>query len=182
MIRRPPRSTRTDTLFPYTTLFRSSALHISEGQSVILKLERIDPDAHGVLATQDPDVANAWNTADGVLHAGGDIVSHIRNGVASIFGIDRGGQQNAVCGLGDNKAGLLHFAREPRRGQLQFVLHLDLRRISIGALFESQGDDSPAQGIAGGGHVTQMIDTLRAEERSVGREGVSKCRSRWSPD
>src|SRR3546814_18141154 len=26
MIRRPPRSTRTDTLFPYTTLFRSSGL------------------------------------------------------------------------------------------------------------------------------------------------------------
>src|SRR3546814_13997504 len=26
MIRRPPRSTRTDTLFPYTTLFRSSVL------------------------------------------------------------------------------------------------------------------------------------------------------------
>src|SRR3546814_13325838 len=25
MIRRPPRSTRTDTLFPYTTLFRSKA-------------------------------------------------------------------------------------------------------------------------------------------------------------
>src|SRR3546814_5268148 len=27
MIRRPPRSTRTDTLFPYTTLFRSRVLH-----------------------------------------------------------------------------------------------------------------------------------------------------------
>src|SRR3546814_4428533 len=27
MIRRPPRSTRTDTLFPYTTLFRSEAFH-----------------------------------------------------------------------------------------------------------------------------------------------------------
>src|SRR3546814_21148849 len=26
MIRRPPRSTRTDTLFPYTTLFRSNIL------------------------------------------------------------------------------------------------------------------------------------------------------------
>src|SRR3546814_12221007 len=26
MIRRPPRSTRTDTLFPYTTLFRSAAM------------------------------------------------------------------------------------------------------------------------------------------------------------
>src|SRR3546814_12186585 len=30
MIRRPPRSTRTDTLFPYTTLFRSLA-HITGG-------------------------------------------------------------------------------------------------------------------------------------------------------
>src|SRR3546814_8192800 len=28
MIRRPPRSTRTDTLFPYTTLFRSAAFPI----------------------------------------------------------------------------------------------------------------------------------------------------------
>src|SRR3546814_2246583 len=27
MIRRPPRSTRTDTLFPYTTLFRSHGAH-----------------------------------------------------------------------------------------------------------------------------------------------------------
>src|SRR3546814_6439961 len=31
MIRRPPRSTRTDTLFPYTTLFRSLALVPSWG-------------------------------------------------------------------------------------------------------------------------------------------------------
>src|SRR3546814_6551039 len=30
MIRRPPRSTRTDTLFPYTTLFRS---HVAMGQA-----------------------------------------------------------------------------------------------------------------------------------------------------
>src|SRR3546814_9177869 len=29
MIRRPPRSTRTDTLFPYTTLFRSQAKTLS---------------------------------------------------------------------------------------------------------------------------------------------------------
>src|SRR3546814_14741642 len=29
MIRRPPRSTRTDTLFPYTTLFRSGRRHRS---------------------------------------------------------------------------------------------------------------------------------------------------------
>src|SRR3546814_13164593 len=30
MIRRPPRSTRTDTLFPYTTLFRSLGLQIGD--------------------------------------------------------------------------------------------------------------------------------------------------------
>src|SRR3546814_3776413 len=31
MIRRPPRSTRTDTLFPYTTLFRSIAQRDGDG-------------------------------------------------------------------------------------------------------------------------------------------------------
>src|SRR3546814_13365767 len=30
MIRRPPRSTRTDTLFPYTTLFRSDTVALSQ--------------------------------------------------------------------------------------------------------------------------------------------------------
>src|SRR3546814_9512507 len=40
MIRRPPRSTRTDTLFPYTTLFRSH--HIAE------RLRRRRPDTEQV--------------------------------------------------------------------------------------------------------------------------------------
>src|SRR3546814_14541831 len=31
MIRRPPRSTRTDTLFPYTTLFRSPEITVKPG-------------------------------------------------------------------------------------------------------------------------------------------------------
>src|SRR3546814_9147518 len=39
MIRRPPRSTRTDTLFPYTTLFRSIALFLSEGMDILLDAE-----------------------------------------------------------------------------------------------------------------------------------------------
>src|SRR3546814_5173736 len=34
MIRRPPRSTRTDTLFPYTTLFRSEVLGPVVGPAV----------------------------------------------------------------------------------------------------------------------------------------------------
>src|SRR3546814_6460499 len=35
MIRRPPRSTRTDTLFPYTTLFRSTAAGWTSGRTNI---------------------------------------------------------------------------------------------------------------------------------------------------
>src|SRR3546814_8998512 len=37
MIRRPPRSTRTDTLFPYTTLFRSAGGGMSLG--LVLRVE-----------------------------------------------------------------------------------------------------------------------------------------------
>src|SRR3546814_13982443 len=36
MIRRPPRSTRTDTLFPYTTLFRSRGIEGPAGQGLDL--------------------------------------------------------------------------------------------------------------------------------------------------
>src|SRR3546814_15334862 len=43
MIRRPPRSTRTDTLFPYTTLFRSSELGIP-GKEYRPSLRRYYPD------------------------------------------------------------------------------------------------------------------------------------------
>src|SRR3546814_1783417 len=42
MLRRPPRSTRTDTLFPYTTLFRSTFIR------------RKLPRAHGLLVIQFP--------------------------------------------------------------------------------------------------------------------------------
>src|SRR3546814_13321959 len=37
MIRRPPRSTRTDTLFPYTTLFRSASTFVEiEGRRYVV--------------------------------------------------------------------------------------------------------------------------------------------------
>src|SRR3546814_8998408 len=48
MIRRPPRSTRTDTLFPYTTLFRSSGSRFNDvlSGSNVTAAERapFDPD------------------------------------------------------------------------------------------------------------------------------------------
>src|SRR3546814_4784725 len=41
MIRRPPRSTRTDTLFPYTTLFRSVARVSNATQISVLNIHSI---------------------------------------------------------------------------------------------------------------------------------------------
>src|SRR3546814_3691367 len=43
MIRRPPRSTRTDTLFPYTTLFRSHAA----SSAADLRIEHVSDAANG---------------------------------------------------------------------------------------------------------------------------------------
>src|SRR3546814_4044628 len=42
MIRRPPRSTRTDTLFPYTTLFRSAVLLEAIAAAPLANQLRID--------------------------------------------------------------------------------------------------------------------------------------------
>src|SRR3546814_18193601 len=52
MIRRPPRSTRTDTLFPYTTLFRSSDLRHPAGDGG----DRRDFNKTGRLPCSDPDL------------------------------------------------------------------------------------------------------------------------------
>src|SRR3546814_13785644 len=42
MIRRPPRSTRTDTLFPYTTLFRSPRLEEHAGATYVVEQENVE--------------------------------------------------------------------------------------------------------------------------------------------
>src|SRR3546814_14843831 len=64
MIRRPPRSTRTDTLFPYTTLFRSwclgHATHLTDGEGDALA-------ASGAVAGLCP-VTEA-NLGDGIFPA-----------------------------------------------------------------------------------------------------------------
>src|SRR3546814_20361002 len=36
MIRRPPRATRTDTLFPYTTLFRSGRVRVGDQKEILV--------------------------------------------------------------------------------------------------------------------------------------------------
>src|SRR3546814_6733527 len=51
MIRRPPRSTRTDTLFPYTTLFRSP--HFAQCTAVVGRHDLDELAARGFPVAQD---------------------------------------------------------------------------------------------------------------------------------
>src|SRR3546814_16970164 len=108
MIRRPPRSTRTDTLFPYTTLFRSPET------DRICRARPSDPvGLHGA-ARQD-----------------------------------------------------LGFGRT------------DARRAGL----ETDWEPGPDQLCLGGKLALAALrnDRSRSEERRVGKECVSTCRSRWSP-
>src|SRR3546814_171181 len=55
MIRRPPRSTRTDTLFPYTTLFRSMTLNLKNPDGIAV-FKRLVEKADVVVENFRPDV------------------------------------------------------------------------------------------------------------------------------
>src|SRR3546814_3311402 len=57
MIRRPPRSTRTDTLFPYTTLFRSGTLWPGRSDAHVRRQPQEHPDRLQIPRSRDqPDL------------------------------------------------------------------------------------------------------------------------------
>src|SRR3546814_12145969 len=70
-------------------------------------------------------------------------------------------QRHTECG---GKLALVH--RRPQRGKLVFQM------FRVSALVFQQGGEAAMRDQA----------AVRSEERSVGKECVSKCRSRWSPD
>src|SRR3546814_20631318 len=127
MIRRPPRSTRTDTLFPYTTLFRS---RISTNAAAT----GVPPDTQDEAASSD---ANGSIEVNGDLIQLGDVSSHAE---AS----DAGRYANADIRLSAGYyATLVDFAA-------------------------TDGGD------------TSAASSIRSEERRVGKECGSTCRSRVS--
>src|SRR3546814_1282056 len=71
MIRRPPRSTRTDTLFPYTTLFRAWwtgrdwSIHIEDAVDVGEEGDAIASAEEGARRVNGPVVIDAEATAEG---------------------------------------------------------------------------------------------------------------------
>src|SRR3546814_14398097 len=118
MIRRPPRSTRTDTLFPYTTLFRSlSATALA-------------------------------NLNDSALDA---ILLDAEN--------------------------ILFFTRRNQRR-----LGHD-QRLVVGELQPHPREHAWTQRAIGIGHIGPQKNPTpaRSEERRVGKECVSTCRTRWLP-
>src|SRR3546814_10895381 len=76
MIRQPPRSTRTDTLFPYTTLFRSH-----DGEDLAIAV-RLDAFARGVIGRRDHRRGQHGETV--IVTRVGELVVEIgaRDGVA----------------------------------------------------------------------------------------------------
>src|SRR3546814_14142584 len=122
MIRRPPRSTRTDTLFPYTTLFRS------------LRGKR----------------------------KGGGVESLIQEfSLASQEGV-------ALMCLAEA------LLRIPDRATRDALIR---DKISHGD-WRSHMGESPSLFVNA---ATWGLMLTRSEERRVGKECVSTCRSRWSP-
>src|SRR3546814_12530953 len=95
MIRRPPRSTRTDTLFPYTTLFRSTRMTSIEhlnGRSELFSMAPTDASAqslpllvqgtsgqsiHDLDASIRDSLAHALTTVGGVLFRGFTVATPI---------------------------------------------------------------------------------------------------------
>src|SRR3546814_7363843 len=64
MIRRPPRSTRTDTLFPYTTLFLSHAAVLASTTFVEQLAEHFNAGAGSFLSVAQTDDLNFFLDAD----------------------------------------------------------------------------------------------------------------------
>src|SRR3546814_15631199 len=114
MIRRPPRPTRTDTLFPYTTLFRSS--------------DRCGPCPHPPACADS--ICRSRRTAPPTVRHRGSPAAPPKRGAGALF----------------------HPFRQ-------------LGRDFVGRAFVGVGG--------------WIVD--RSEERRVGKECVSTCRSRWSP-
>src|SRR3546814_11876819 len=123
MIRRPPRSTRTDTLFPYTTLFRSGPRRRAASACLAGVRERVPAES---------------------------------------------GLANAVHGRGqDRRTG----------GKVRSLLQVGLEsRPVLLAELRLPSDGLQARAAGTGRRVTQ-----RSEERRVGKECGSTCRSRWEP-
>src|SRR3546814_12095254 len=108
MIRRPPRSTRTDTLFPYTTLFRSlDDAELQKGFRVGLVRLNAVPAFYEHEAALVVDIAQDFHTAR-VLDIRAQQLGHFAQ-----FLLEFGGQP--VLGMHEIDTGNSHVVRSEER-------------------------------------------------------------------
>src|SRR3546814_15858005 len=143
MIRRTPRSTRTDTRFPYTTLFRSYQAFGSLYSDLFTRfLEARIKRAQGRSKEAEAILKTAW--------------------------------QNIVDEFGDRS----DLAANCAAFQAELLFEQDrvaeARELLAWALPHMEQSDGWVDVYAAA--------YFRSEERRVGKECVSTCRSRWSPD
>src|SRR3546814_9552487 len=74
MIRRPPRSTRTDTLFPYTTLFRSDVLG---GRAALVRDEVVLGCIHGDAVQPGIELGVTAEIPDRAVGADEGVLGHV---------------------------------------------------------------------------------------------------------
>src|SRR3546814_6008445 len=109
MTRRPPRSTRTDTLFPYTTRFRSAGLDVRllAGAAHHRGLVLGDDDALGAAEHVEGDVlqldADVFGDG-GAAGQDGDVLQHGLAAVAEAGSLHRGHLQAAAQAVQDRKS------------------------------------------------------------------------------
>src|SRR3546814_15484086 len=188
MIRRPPRSTRTDTLFPYTTLFRSQ-IHWPEGRAQRLLHPR-QPDRNVITRPSRLchllfKPANRLTDSNGMQSntsrrtfvkglAAGGILGGLGLWRAPVWAVTSPSQPNVLTGtefdlfIGESP---VNFTGTPRIAQTI-----------------NGGIPGPLLRWRDGDTVTLRVrhrlkeSTSRSEQRRVGQACVSTCRSRWSPD
>src|SRR3546814_13167084 len=88
MLRRPPRSTRTDTLFPYPTLFRSREVSLHRGrlQGAVRGVGQ-DPLANAASLDSAPVIAGEMPSDGGLLFAALARASQICGALESVLGM-----------------------------------------------------------------------------------------------
>src|SRR3546814_8335791 len=154
MLRRPPRSTRTDTLFPYTTLFRS--------------LDRLRVAILSIALDIRVDLSALQHRTTSTLNFPfGAVLDRRRRQFLGAIGINRNNfrLRRSISGSRFHGivAGKLNAARRDRR--FRFIFRGQIPG-SFAVLTHPKSPAAPSNGDA------------QPEERRVGKECVSPCRTR----
>src|SRR3546814_11492778 len=126
MILRPPRVTRTDTLFPYTTLFRPQSANLEVGQQLSYS-DRGSNGAGAIISSPHRvDIASALSWKRGMLEFHGEPLSQVieevnRHAVGRVVLLDPSEADTPVSGVlragdPDGLASTLQAPTAPRSG------------------------------------------------------------------